>query len=103
MAYKIEETRLAVQDLDEILEYIAYSLSSPTAASSFADEVEKCYANLEHMPLMYEPCRDPQLFALGYRKAVIKNYILIYKVRESEKTIYILRIFHSRQNYVDLV
>lgn len=103
MAYKVVETELAVQDLNGILEYISVSLSNPTAASAFADEVEKCYAGLERMPLMYEQCQDVQLCALGYRKAVIKNYLLIYKVDEAEKTVYILRFFYGRQNYVELI
>lgn len=103
MAYKVVETELAVQDLNEILEYIAFSLANPTAASAFADEVEKCYADLERMPLMYERCQDAQLRALGYRKAVIKNYLLIYKVNETEKNVYILRFFYGGQNYVELI
>ena len=82
MGYKVVETEQAVQDLDGILGYIANSLANPSAAAAFADEVEKCYTNLEGMPLMYEQCRDSRLRVLGYRKAVIKNYILIYRVGE---------------------
>lgn len=103
MAYKVVETELAVQDLNGILEYIAGSLSNPTAASAFADEVEKCYASLERMPLMYEQCQDVQLRALGYRKALIKNYLLIYRVDEAEKIVSILRFFYGGQNYVELI
>lgn len=103
MVYKVVETKLAVQDLDEILEYMAVSLANPTAAAAFADEVEECYANLERTPFMYERCRDPQLFALGYRKAVIKNYVLIYKVDEMEKNVYVLRFFYERRNYENLI
>ena len=103
MGYKVVETEQAVQDLDGILEYIVNALSNPSAAAAFANEVEKCYENLERMPLMYEQCRDSRLHALGYRKAVIKNDILIYRVAEKEKTVYILRFFYCRQNYVELV
>ena len=54
MAYKIIKTRLAEQDLDNILGYIVLSLANPSAAASFADAVEACYSDLEKMPLMYE-------------------------------------------------
>ena len=103
MAYKVVETELAAQDLNGILEYMIHSLSNPSAASSFADEVEECYASLERMPRMYELCRGPQLNALGYRKAVIKNYVLIYRVAEAEKIVYILRLFYGRRNYIELI
>ena len=85
MAYEIIKTELAEQDLDSILGYMVLSLANPSAAASFADAVEACYSNLEKMPLMYELCRGPRLRALEYHKAVIKNYIMVYKVADAEK------------------
>ena len=49
MAYKLVETALAQADLDAILSYLALSLENPTAATAFANEVEKCYTALEQM------------------------------------------------------
>ena len=52
---------------------------------------------------MYVSCNDPHLKSLGYRKAVIRNYILIYKVDETEKIVYLMRLFHGRQDYEKLI
>ena len=38
---------------------------------------------------------------MGYRKAVVQRYVLIYKVSEEEKTVSILRVFYGRQNYAE--
>lgn len=103
MAYKIDETELALQDLDNIISYVALTLANPSAAASFADEVEECYSNLEQMPLMYGFCSDPRLRALGYHKAILKNYVMVYKVDEAQKTVSILRFFHGRQDYEKLL
>jgi len=103
MVYRIIKTKLAERDLDNILGYIAFSLENPSAAASLADAVETCYAGLEKMPLMYELCRDPRLHALEYRKAVIKNYVMLYKVDEAARTVYILRFFYGRQDYEKLI
>lgn len=103
MAYKIIKTRLAEQDLDNILGYIVLSLANPSAAASFADAVEACYSDLEKMPLMYELCRDPRLRTLEYHKAVIKNYIMVYKVDEAAKAVHILRFFYGRRDYEKLI
>lgn len=100
MVYKLVETALAQADLDAILSYLALSLEKPTA---FANEVEKCYAALEQLPYLYEQCRDPRLSSKGYRKAVIKHYLLIYRVDEAQKTVYLLRFFYGRQNYETLL
>ena len=103
MAYEIIKTELAEQDLDSILGYMVLSLANPSAAASFADAVEACYSDLEKMPLMYELCRDSQLRALAYHKAVIKNYIMVYKVDEAAKNVHILRFFYGRQDYEKLI
>ena len=103
MGYRIVETELALRDLDSILAYIAVSLANPAAAAAFADAVEDCYARLEEMPLMFELCRDPRLRAMGYHKAVIRNYVMVYKVDKSTKTVYVLRFFYGRQDYEKLI
>ena len=103
MAYKLVETALARQDLEDILSYLAVSLANPSAASAFADEVEKCYSALEQMPYLYAQCSSPQLSARGYRKAVLRNYLLIYRVEETQKTVYLLRFFYGRRQYEALL
>ena len=103
MAYKIEGTPLANQDLDGIVSYIAEDLEHPVAAAHFLDEVDTCYAHLEKMPLMYEQCHDPNLKKLGYRKALIQNYVMIYRVDEGAKTVFILRFFYARRDYEKLI
>lgn len=103
MTYNVVETELAVQDLDSIFSYLALSLANPAAASAFADAVEHCYSSLEQTPLMFEACRSPRLRALGYRKAVIKNYVMVYKIDQAAKTVVILRFFYGRQNYEKLI
>lgn len=103
MGYRIVETELALQDLDNILEYIAVSLSNPTAAADFADAVEDCYSALEEMPLMFEFCRNPRLRAQGYHKAVIKNYVMVYKLDERAKAVQVMRFFYGRQDYEKLI
>jgi len=103
MAYKLIETELAVQDLNSILAYITLSLANPITASAFADAVEDYYSNLEKMLLMFELCCDSRLRALGYHKAVIENYVMVYKVDENARTVNILRFFYGRQDYEKLI
>ena len=48
---------------------------------------------------MYERCRDTRLKAMGYRRITVKNYVIIYKVEESIKTVYIMRCFYGGRDY----
>lgn len=83
--------------------YIVLSLENRTAAASLLDAIEKSYDEIARMPLLYEACHDPHLKKLGYRKAVICNYVMVYKVDEAAKMVHIMRLFHGRQDYTKLI
>lgn len=103
MAYKIVVTEAAHEDLDSTFGYIAERLSNPTAAVRLLEQVEECYGKLKSFPLMYEACRDARLHSLGYRKAVIGNFVLVYRPVEAEKTVYVLRFFYGGRDYEKLL
>lgn len=101
--YKLIITIAAQNDLEAIYEYIAVELANQPAAKNFFDKVENCYDNLIRQPYMYEECRDRRLRLSGYRRAVINKYIMIYRVDNSKKAIYIIRFFYGAQDYEKLI
>ncbi len=101
--YRLIVSELAHQDLDNIVSYIVVQLSNSAAASDFIDEVDKCYGYLKSNPGMYEKCKDKRLEGEGYRRAVIKNYVLVYKIDEILKIVTVLRFFYSAQDYIKLI
>jgi len=101
--YNLDVTDHAEQDLDLIIAYIANKLAAPVAAANFVEAVYDCYDNLEENPFMYEQCRDAKLKREGYRRAVIKNYVLIYKINEETNKVVVHRFFYGRQDYVNLI
>ena len=103
MVYKIHATDNAQRDLDHIIEYIALELENPSAAATLLDKVDECYDDLSAMPYMYSECQSPRLKAMGYRKAILGNYIMVYRVEEELQTVYILRYFHGKQDYEKLL
>ena len=101
--YNVEITQQADEDLDSIVKYISDDLASPGAASDFADKVFDCYDRLEGNPNIYSECYDAYLKSEHYRRAVIKNYVLIYKVFEEQKQVIVYRFFHGMQDYINLL
>ena len=101
--YKLFITELAEQDLEGIVCYIVSNLGNPDAASSFLDEVEKTYAYLKKNPYFYSKSYDSRLEREGYRKALIKNYILIFKVDEEQKIVTVYRFFYGARDYFKLI
>jgi len=101
--YKLSMTEAAEMDLDGIITYMIQKLSAPKAATDFLNELDKSYEYLKSNPFMYEYCRDKYFEEKGYRKVVIKNYLLIYRIDDSIKTVFISRFFHGAQNYEKLI
>ena len=67
------------------------------------DDILKCYDNISLNPLMYALCDNDRLKSKKYRKAVIKNYIMFYRVDEEKQTIYIMRFIYGRRDYINLL
>ncbi|WP_077532499.1 type II toxin-antitoxin system RelE/ParE family toxin [Massiliimalia massiliensis] len=103
MEYKIEITKRAEWDLDQIVAYIAVNLENLPAATRLIDSIENCYRILETLPKSYSYCHAEAFRSMGYRKAVIDNYLMIFRIDEEEKTVYILRFFYGAQDYEKLL
>jgi plasmid stabilization system protein ParE len=101
--YRLEISDHAEEDFDEVIVYIAETLAAPRAAAEFADEVYACYDRLEQNPFVYEECRDPRLKKEGYRRAIINNYVLIYRIYEEKKLVIAHRFFYGGQDYAKLI
>ena len=97
--YDLLITEAANQDLDGIVDYMAVKLANPSAAGAFLDGVEECYRVLRNTPLAYAECSDQLLKAQRYHKAVISNFLLIYRVDQNDCTVYVLRFFYGGQDY----
>ena len=97
--YKLIITQLAHDDLDKILDYISVDLANQKAATEFLTEVIKCYEYLKTNPYIYAAAEDRRLSKEGYRKALIKNYILVFKVDDLTKTTTIYRFFYAARDF----
>ena len=98
--YKVIISPSANADLFNALKYIAYELENPQAAAKLADDVDKCYADLEEMPAAHESCRDFALRRMGYRRYPVGNYLVIFRIVEESHEVRVVHIFNATQNYL---
>lgn len=103
MACELIVTDDAHEDVDQVLGYITGALYNPAAASSLLAQIEACFDQLREFPLSFEECRTPRLRDRGYRKAVVDNFILIYRPVRSENRVYILRFLYGGRDYEKLL
>ncbi len=103
MAYRLTMSKEAQDDIDDIVQYISLRLANPGAASDFLDDVVKSFTSVTDNPRMYSYCADKRLQKDGYRKIAIKNYLVIYRIVEDKKVVYIVRIIYGGMNYTVLL
>lgn len=103
MKYDIVVTNPAQDDLEEILNYISVDLSASKSAIEMLNKIKSIFENLSINPLMYPLCNIDNLKAKNYRKAVINNYLMFYRVDDKNETIYIMRFIYGRRDYINLI
>jgi toxin ParE1/3/4 len=99
MAYKVQVTDSAAQDIDEILAYISINLAAPQAAAAFADELDHHFELLEDQPFLFAASTNIRLRRRGYRRFPVKNYVVFYLVDEAAQIVNIARVFYGGQDY----
>ena len=96
-SYSIKQEETFKNDLKNIYKYIAYDLSEKRAAIKFVNTVISKLKNLQVFPYAYKLYKKEENFE--YRKLIVKNYIIIYKINLKEKEIFILHIYNQKVNY----
>ena len=98
--YAVKLTDRAMRDLDSIYAYIANSLLEPETADRLVGAIEDGILSLAQMPYRC-PERTVGVYAnQGYRQLLIRNYTVIYRIIESEKTVIVVTVCYSRREVI---
>ena len=103
MAYSLEITESARDDLDQILGYIVLQLKNPSAARNLYDHIYDLYQNLAAYPEMFSCAKDGRIAAKGFRIASVENYIIAYKVDTTGEKVIIHNVFYGARVYQKLL
>ena len=99
--FKLIITDKAKEDLEEIYDYISKSLMAENTAIKFMQEFENSIFRLKDMP---ESCSIIETYKkrrYPYRKLLIKNYVVIYRVDDDKECVYITRVVYGGRNYLN--
>ena len=103
MGYNIKLTEEARSDLDDAVTYITERLSNKAEAESLIMEFTEKLQLLVTSPEVYTLCENPRLRKNAYRRFVIGNYIVFYKISEVDKIVYIIRIVYEKRDYLKIL
>lgn len=101
--YTIEYLPIARRDMIDIAKYIGVKLATPNAAERLAEKMVEATEKLTDMPYkcpVYIPVKP---LKYEYRKLIVKNYIMFYRIDEDKKLITIVRVVYSGRDYEKLL
>ncbi|MFW5992077.1 MAG: type II toxin-antitoxin system RelE/ParE family toxin [Halanaerobiaceae bacterium] len=96
--YNIKLLETAVDDLDEIILYIASE--NKNAAFTLKDEIINKINELKKFPKFGRFVPEKQMREKGYRMLLVKSYLIFYRILGDD--IYIYRILHGPRDYPNL-
>ena len=95
MHYRIIKTSKYELDILNIIDYLEDNFVSKKNMSSLFSEILWTINSLNFIPERFS-----EIFK-DYRRALVKNYSIFYKIDENKKEVIIYRILHQSQNFIE--
>ena len=96
--YKVKLNLRAIHELDSIYKYIANEKLAPENAKGQVDRIKKSILNLDTFPQSHHECNEGRYAGKGYRQLLIDNYIVIFRIDEINKIVYVVTIQYQGRN-----
>ena len=97
--YKVMISAKAARDLDSIYAYIANEKQAFENARGQVDRIKTAILNLNTFPQSHQERREGRYAGKGYRQLIIDNYIAIFRINETEKSVYVVTIQYQGRNF----
>lgn len=96
--YKVYITNHALEQMEEIKQYIVDELLAPQAARDLLTEFQKNAVSLSHFPARNPLVNEEKWRKKGIRRAVVENFLMYYWINEPEETVYITAVIYGRRD-----
>ena len=96
--YRVKVNPRAISELDRIYKYIADDELSPQNARGQVDRIKKAVLNLDTFPQSHQERNEGRYAGKGYRQLLIDNYVVIFRIDELHKTVYVVTIQYQGRN-----
>lgn len=103
MHYKILLTKSFENDLDNALSYITTKLLNRIAAKNLLQKTKDNIRFLSENPSSFPVYHGTSNVKFEYRYILVGNYIILYRIDEESKTVYISRFLYSGQNIEKII
>ena len=96
--YKVKINHRAIRELNAIYDYIAKEKLSPEYAKIADLILSACLLDLSTFPQSHQERNTGKYAGKGYRQLLIDNYVAVFKIDYSNKTVNIVTIQYQGRN-----
>ncbi|WP_346697739.1 type II toxin-antitoxin system RelE/ParE family toxin [Catenibacillus scindens] len=96
--YKVKLNPQAFREIDDIFAYIALEKLSPENARGQTDRIWEALKKLENFPQSHQERIEGSYAGKVYRQLLIDNYIVIFRIDETSKTVYVVTVQYQGRN-----
>lgn len=96
--YKVKIYPKAIRDLDGIFEYIAKEKLAPENAKGQIDRIKRAILSLEAFPQSHQERNEGRYAEKSYRQLLVDNYIVIFRIDETYKIVYVITVQYQGRN-----
>ena len=100
--YRVEYLPIAVQDMNEIISSFLM-MGSRNGAIRIKDKIKQAAERLGTFPRMAVTVPDEALAWIGYKMAVIEDYLMFYRIFDDDKKVIIYRILNGKMDYPSIL
>jgi mRNA-degrading endonuclease RelE of RelBE toxin-antitoxin system len=101
MGYEVRVTDIAHENIRACVDYVKLVLCQEKSALSIVESLKNFKENVSCFPEMYPKIADERLTNSNYRRALIKNYVVVYEFDGEVVTIH--GFYHQLQDYARFV
>lgn len=96
--YRVKLNPRAIRDLDSIYEYIAGEKLAPEYAKGQVDRIKHAILGLDTFPHSHQERNEGRYAGRGYRQLLVDNYMAIFRIDETQKTVFVVTVQYQGRN-----
>ena len=97
--YRVELSIKAKEDYKSIIRYIKYKLLEPNIAEKYAELIKHEINTLKYNPQKFAIIDYDIIKQYKFRKLIIKNYIVFYRINEDKRIVNVERILYGEMDW----
>ena len=88
----------AYRDLEDIYAYISNEIMEPGIAKRQIDRIWDGLHSLSVFPYSHQDRLVGKYFGKGYKQLIVDNYLVIYRINDETKEVYVITIQYMKRN-----